>query len=145
MTVSADLTNPASRHDPIQALRDRYLDAALDEAGFSGWLPNALERAREAANRSEGEALMSAPRGAVDLIDAWFDRAERAMERAIEDCAPGTKIRAKATLAVRVRLEALSTHKESLRRAAIYLAVPNNAPDAVRIGWRAADRAWVAM
>jgi ubiquinone biosynthesis protein COQ9 len=32
-----------------------------------------------------------------------------------------------------------------LRRAAIYLAVPNNAPDAVRIGWRAADRAWVAM
>jgi len=145
MTVSADLTNPASRHDPIQALRDRYLDAALDEAGFSGWLPNALERAREAANLSEGEALLAAPRGAVDLIDAWFDRAERAMERAIEDCAPGTKIRAKATLAVRVRLEALSTHKESLRRAAIYLAVPNNAPDAVRIGWRAADRAWVAM
>jgi ubiquinone biosynthesis protein COQ9 len=145
MTVSADLSNSISRHDPIQGLRDRYLDAALDEACFSGWLPNALARARLAAGLSEGEALLAAPRGAVDLIDAWFDRAERAMERAIGDCAPGTRIREKATLAVRVRLEALSPHKESLRRAAIYLAVPHNAPDGVRIGWRAADRAWVAM
>lgn len=145
MTPSADLTHPISRHDPVAALRDRFLDAALDEAGFSGWFPASLDRARLAAGLSEGEAMLAAPRGAIDLIDAWFDRAERAMERAIEACEPGTKIRDKARLAVRVRLEALATHKESLRRAAIYLAMPNNAADALRIGWRAADRAWTSM
>jgi ubiquinone biosynthesis protein COQ9 len=131
--------------DPAQALRDRLLDAALDEAAFSGWTDSCVVRAREAAGLSEGEAMIAAPRGAIDLIDAWFDRAERAMERAIIDCPPDSKVRVKATLAVRARLDAMAPHKESLRRAALFLAMPINVPDAARIGWRAADRAWKAM
>lgn len=136
---------PKKSLDPKRALRDRLLDAALDEAAFTGWNDACLRRAREAAGLSEGEAMLAAPRGAIDLIDAWFDRAERAMERAITDCETGTKVRAKATLAVRARIDALAAHKESLRRAALILALPPNVPDAARIGWRAADRAWKAM
>ncbi len=131
--------------DPAFALRDRLLDAALEEAAFSGWNEGCVKRAREAASLSEGEAMLAAPRGAIDLIDAWFDRAERAMERAIIDLEAGTKIRVRATLAVRARLEAMAPHKESLRRAALFLAMPNHAADGARIGWRAADRAWRAM
>jgi ubiquinone biosynthesis protein COQ9 len=131
--------------DPARALRDRLLDAALDEAMFSGWGEGCVAKARVAAGLSEGEAMLAAPRGGVDLLDAWFDRAERAMERAVSDCPPDTKIRARATLAVRARLEAMASHKESLRRGAVFLALPQNVPDAARIGWRAADRAWKAM
>ncbi len=145
MTQSTQILPPAKPLDPARALRDRLLDAALDEAAFSGWNQGCVTRASEAAGLSAGEAMLAAPRGAVDLVDAWFDRAERAMERAISDCEPGTKIRVRATLAVRARLEAMAPHKESLRRAALFLAMPNNVPDAARIGWRAADRAWKAM
>jgi ubiquinone biosynthesis protein COQ9 len=145
MTISTQIAAPPKSLDPARDLRDRLLDAALDEAAFTGWNEACLTRARTAAGLSEGEAMLAAPRGCVDLVDAWFDRAERAMERAITDCEPGTKIRIRATLAVRARLEAMTPHKESLRRAALFLAMPNNVPDAARIGWRAADRAWKAM
>lgn len=145
MTNTSQIADPPKSLDPARALRDRLLDAALDEAAFTGWNDACLTRARDGAGLSEGQAMLAAPRGAIDLVDAWFDRAERAMERAIEDCEPGTKIRARATLAVRARLEAMAPHKESLRRAALFLAMPNNVPDAARIGWRAADRAWKAM
>jgi ubiquinone biosynthesis protein COQ9 len=145
MTGSTTPSDGLCLTDPVLALQERYLDAALDEASFSGWLPNSLERARVQAGLSSGEAMLAAPRGAIDLIDAWFCRAERAMVRALADCEPETKIRAKATLAVRVRLEALATHKESLRRGVLYLAAPNNAADGLRMAWRAADQAWVAM
>jgi ubiquinone biosynthesis protein COQ9 len=145
MTSETQIIDPKKSLDPARALRDRLLDAALDEAAFTGWNEACVARARDAAGLSEGEAMLAAPRGAVDLIDAWFDRAERAMERAITDLEPGTKIRTRATLAVRARLEAMGSHKESLRRAALCLALPTNVPDAARIGWRAADRAWKAM
>lgn len=145
MTEAAQIVSSANQLDPARALRDRLLDAALDEAAFSGWNQGCVARAREAAGLSEGEAMLAAPRGALDLIDAWFDRAERAMERAIIDCEAGTKIRVRATLAVRSRLDAMAPHQESLRRAALFLAMPNHVPDAARIGWRAADRAWKAM
>jgi ubiquinone biosynthesis protein COQ9 len=145
MTLTTQIAAPLKPLDPTKALRDRLLDAALDEAAFSGWNSACLTRARTAAGLSEGEAMLAAPRGAVDLVDAWFDRAERAMERAITDCEPGTKIRVRATLAVRARLEAMAPHKESLRRATLFLAMPQNVPDGARIGWRVADRSWKAM
>jgi ubiquinone biosynthesis protein COQ9 len=109
-----------SKSDPARDLRDRLLDCALEEAAFTGWNDACLSRARLASGLSDGE-------------------------RAIMDCPPETKIRAKATLAVRARLEAMAPHKESLRRAAVFLAMPHNVPDAAQIGWRAADRAWRAM
>lgn len=144
MTITTQIGTPLKPLDPARALRDRLLDAALDEAAFTGWNDSCVDRARLAARLSDGEAMLAAPRGAVDLIDAWFDRAERAMERAIEDC-EGTKIRIRATVAVRARLEAMAPHKESLRRATLFLAMPNHVPDGARIGWRGADRAWKAM
>ena len=145
MTKPTDIATITSPLDPARALRDRLLDAALDEAAFVGWNDSCMMRARQAAGLSEGEAMLAAPRGPVDLIDAWFDRAERAMERAIGDCEAGTKIRIRATLAVRARLEAMASHKESLRRATLFLAMPHHVPDGARIGWRGADRAWRAM
>jgi ubiquinone biosynthesis protein COQ9 len=145
MTLDPEIASPLKPLDPAGALRDRLLDAALDEAAFSGWNEGCVTRAREAAGLSIGETMLAAPRGALDLVDAWFDRAERAMVRAVTDCEPGTKIRVRATLAVRARIEAMAPHKESARRAALFLAMPQNVPDAAKIGWRAADRAWRAM
>ncbi|GIU66411.1 ubiquinone biosynthesis protein [Candidatus Phycosocius spiralis] len=145
MISSTSPNDTCCLNDPVQAFKERYLDAALEEAAFSGWFGGGLERARVEAGLSVGEAMLAAPRGAIDLIDAWFYRAERTMVRALAGCEPATKIRTKATLAVRVRLEALLPHKESLRRAVLYLAAPNHIPHGLRMAWRAADLAWMAI
>ena len=67
------------------------------------------------------------------------------MVRALEDAPPGTPIRQRAILAIRTRLDVLEPHKESMRRAAIFMALPQNGGDLVRMGWRASDLAWRAM
>lgn len=137
---STDLTLP----DPVTALRDRLLDAALDEAPFHGWTRAGLARAAAAAGLSAGEAMLAAPGGPGDLIDHWAARVDAAVARAIAD-ADGLKIRQKAALAVRTRVLAYAPHKEALRRALVALALPVHGTLAARLGWRAADTAWRAM
>jgi ubiquinone biosynthesis protein COQ9 len=141
--TTTDLAIPAD-NDPAAALTWRLLDAMLDEAAFSGWTSAALRRAAKDAGLSDGEALIAAPRGVLDVLDAWHMRADLAMVSAVQD-ASGLKIRQRATLAVRSRLEAVGAHKEAARRAAITLALPPNPPEAMSMGWRTADLAWRAM
>lgn len=130
--------------DPVSALRDRLLDAALDEAPFLGWTRSGLARAALAAGLTPGEAMLAAPGGPGDLIDHWAARVDAAVARAIAD-AEGLKIRQKAALAVRTRVLAYAPHKEALRRALVALALPVHGTLAARLGWRAADTAWRAM
>jgi ubiquinone biosynthesis protein COQ9 len=130
--------------DTAASLTWRLLDAMLIEAPFSGWNRAGLRRATRDAGLSEGEALIGAPRGVIDLLDAWHLQADTAMVAVVQEAA-GEKIRARATLAVRTRLESIAAHKEAARRAAITLALPTHAPEAVKMGWRTADLAWRAM
>lgn len=130
--------------DPVTVLRDRLLDAALDEAPFLGWTRSGLARAAVAAGLTPGEAMLAAPGGPGDLIDHWAARVDAAVARAIAD-AEGLKIRLKAALAVRTRVLAYAPHKEALRRALVSLALPVHGTLAARLGWRAADTAWRAM
>jgi ubiquinone biosynthesis protein COQ9 len=138
------MTDAIPTDDPAAALTWRLLEAMLAEAPFSGWTRSGLRRAARDAGLSEGEVMIAAPRGVIDLLDAWHVQADTAMVAAILE-AEGRKIRERATLALRSRLEAIGPHKEAARRAAIILAFPGNAPEAVRMGWRTADLAWRAM
>lgn len=131
---------------PYALWRDRLLDAALPHAAFEGWNQRTLAMAARDAGLAPGEVEQAAPRGALDLIDAFADRADQAMlHRLTETDLATLKIREKVTLAVRARLESLAGQQEAVRRAALTLAQPMNAPDAARIGWRTADRIWRAL
>lgn len=131
---------------PAAQWRAKLLDAAIGLAPFEGWTAAAFRQAATEAGLTNGQADVAAPRGALDLIDAFADRADRAMEAALAAPeAQGMKVREKATLAIRARLESLEGQKEAVRRAALALASPLYAPDAPRIAWRTADRAWRAM
>lgn len=143
-TILRLMTDAIHTDDPAAALTWRLLEAMLAEAPFSGWTRSGIRRAARDAGLSEGEVMIAAPRGVIDLLDAWHVQADAAMVAAIL-AAEGRKVRERATLAVRSRLEAIGAHKEAARRAAITLAFPGNAPEAVRMGWRTADLAWRAM
>ena len=52
------------------------------------------------------------------------------------------RVRDRIARTVRLRLEALEPHREALRRALAWYAVPFRQPAAARITWRTADVAW---
>lgn len=128
---------------PALALRDRLLDAMLDVAPDKGWNAAGIAAAGKRAGLSAGEIEIAAPRGAIELIEAFAARFDRLMEAelASHDLA-AMKVREKATLAVRTRIELLAPHKEAARRAAARIALERNPILAGQIAWRTADAIW---
>lgn len=136
------MNQPPKTH-PIHKL-PTLLDAFLDNAPFNGLSNAALKAAAKEIGINQGELEIIAPDYAISIIDYWFSKADEAMVHELS-IRKGLKIREKATLAVRVRLEYFSLHKEALRRAIVQLALPHNAPRSLAIGYRMADAAWRAF
>jgi ubiquinone biosynthesis protein COQ9 len=137
------MTQSDSPFDPV---RDAILAEALKGAAFDGFTPLALERAATDAGRSKAELAAAFPRGAIDLLRWWSVKADEAAASAAgEQREPPMKIREKVAAGVEARLAYLRPHKEAARRAAAFLALPHNAPEAARLVWASADAIWRAM
>jgi ubiquinone biosynthesis protein COQ9 len=76
----------------------------------------------------------------VEAFSHWAD--ERMAERMREDKAE--RMRERVAHAVRARLDALAPHKDAARRAAAFLAQPQNAPLAASLMMRSVDLMWRA-
>jgi ubiquinone biosynthesis protein COQ9 len=125
------------------ALRNRWLDAVLC-APQQDWSRSTLESARCTAVLTVGQARAAAPRGAIDLVEAWFERGDAAMLSLLAT-SPATKIRVRATLAVRTSIEALAVHRPLLTSALRMLALPKNVASGIGLNWRFADVTWLAI
>jgi ubiquinone biosynthesis protein COQ9 len=129
----------------IRSRRDRLLNAALAHVPFDGWTRRALDAAARDEGLSSADVDFAFPEGAGELVDHFADWADRAMLAAVDaDVLAALKVRERITRLVRIRLEILAPHKEAVRRAAAFLAVPVNAPVAARSVARTADRMWAA-
>jgi ubiquinone biosynthesis protein COQ9 len=128
------------------SLRDRVLDAVLFNAAFDGWGPAGVRAAvRDGAITAE-EAALAFPGGALEMIEYHSRRADRRMVEELERRGVGSlKIRDRITLAIRVRLEQNTAHREAVRRALAILALPTNAPLAARLLYRTVDAIWYAV
>lgn len=132
-----------SQELPSARLRLRLLNAMLPMAAERGWSHEALRSAALEAGLNEGECALCAPRGAIDVIDAFAARADQAMLEGLEGLEPApTRIRERVTAAVWQRLIGLEADREAVRRSLPILALPQNVPDGVRLGWRTADCIW---
>jgi ubiquinone biosynthesis protein COQ9 len=112
-------------------------------AVFDGWSDKALAMAAAELGVPAPRARLCFPKGAAEMIDAWFDSIDRVMAEAFPlERIEAMKIRDRIRELVMFRIEAIDPNKEALRRAAAILAQPQNLPLAARLGWRAADRMW---
>ncbi|NWG54243.1 MAG: COQ9 family protein [Hydrogenophilaceae bacterium] len=129
---------------PSDRFRDQLLDAIAPIAGEMGWTRRAVDAAAQAAKLSQGEAMLAAPRGAIDLMDAFAERADQVMlaELAALDLA-AMRIRDKVRAAVVARLRAQFPFKEAAK--AMSRALAARPGEAARILWRTADRIWRAL
>ena len=117
--------------------------AVADSATFDGWTDEALAMAADMEGVDPATARLAYKGGAMAMIAAWIARIDRDMAR---DLPPETlatmKIRERIRALVQYRLDAVRGQEEALRRALAIMAMPQNAPTALRLGWNSADTMW---
>lgn len=125
--------------------RDRIIRATLPNVPFDGWTEAALRAGAEEAGLGPETAARLFPRGVIQGIEHSITLADRDMLAgfdAKDTSAMGTT--AKVRAAVLIRLEQNVAHREAIRRAATLLALPHNAPIALRTLYRTVDAIWLA-
>ncbi len=69
------MTENAKNAAPSDEFRERLLDAMLEIAPEKGWTQAAADAAANRAGLTEGQAMLAAPGGAADLLEAFGRRA----------------------------------------------------------------------
>jgi ubiquinone biosynthesis protein COQ9 len=128
---------------PLQKIRERLALAVGENAVFDGWNRAAVESAAERLGIDPAQARVAFPKTQAGMIDAYIEAVDRAMaERLPPEKLSGMKIREKIRSLIWTRLEIMAPAREAVRRALAILAMPQNVPLGMRIGWRTADLMW---
>ena len=135
MAISPDLT--------LDELRIALAPAIADAAVFDGWTSLAVANAAEAEGVDPEVAKFAFKGGAMTLIAAWIAAIDSAMAQALPaEALAGMKIRERIRSLVQFRLDAVAGQQEALRRALAIMAMPQNAGQALKLGWGSADAMW---
>jgi ubiquinone biosynthesis protein COQ9 len=139
-----------TKPDDLVVVRDRILVATLTHVAFDGWSSAALKAGAADASRDGGwgpdMGLRAFPGGLADLVDHLSDWVDRRMLDELAGLDLGSmRIRDRIAAGVRARLGVLAPHREGVRRLLSHMALPQNAPQAARLTWRAVDAVWYAV
>jgi len=135
----------------LEDLRDRLLEAALAHVVFDGWTDAALRRAARDAGLKPDAVRFAFPGGGRDLLDWFARRGDAQLAAALaQDRGPranGERLRVRDAIAraVRLRLEAMSAHREAVRRGLALLALPHNLPRAATQIYHTVDTIWAGL
>jgi ubiquinone biosynthesis protein COQ9 len=123
--------------------RDRLLEAALVHVPFEGWSRRSLQAAAADLGMEPGLARRLMPRGGDDLLAQLEHWADRRMLAGVADVAlTSLPIRERIARLVRARLEALTPHREAVRRAVAARLLPTNSLAGGVALWRTLDLIW---
>ena len=125
----------------LDELRLALAPGIADSAVFDGWSVEALDMAADQLGADRDVARLAfKDDGAMGMICAWIETIDRQMTL---DLPPETlaamKIRERIRSLVQYRLDAVAGQEEALRRALAIMAMPQNAPRALKTGWNSAD------
>jgi ubiquinone biosynthesis protein COQ9 len=131
-----------SKEDLTQ-IRDEVIEQALQEAAFDGWSLRTFQNAAETAGYTRHMVTAAFPGGVDEAMDHLADYADRKMLEALRLTNPeDLRVRDRIRTAALTRLEILNPHKEAIRQAVSYYAIPPRHFRAARLVWRTADRIW---
>ena len=128
---------------PLEQLRRQLALAVGENAVFDGWTTTAVDSAAAQLGVDPVKARLAMPKSQAGMIDLYIQEVDRALETHFTpERLAGMKIREKIRSLVWRRLEIMGPAREAVRRALAILAMPQNVPLALRIGWRSADLMW---
>lgn len=133
----------AAADSSLEAMRLALAPAIADAAAFDGWSEEAVRAAADQVGLDADAALFAFQGGSIDMIDAWIAAIDAKMAAAFTaEQLAAMKIRERIRSLVQFRLDTIGWQQEALRRALAIMAMPQNAPRALRLGWRSADAMW---
>lgn len=121
------------------------IEAMLPDVPFDGWSRAALRRAARRIGMPPAEALALFPGGPADFaacFSRWADR--RMIDRVEHLPLQQLRVSERVALAIDTRLETVEPWREAVRRAVTILALPQNAPLAIRLLYETVDGIWYA-
>jgi ubiquinone biosynthesis protein COQ9 len=127
---------------PLEKLRRELALAVGENAVFDGWSAKAVDSAATQLGIDPVQARLAMPKSQAGMIDLYIQEVDRGLEAWAPERIESMKIRQKIRSLVWRRLEIMSPAREAVRRGLAILAMPQNVPLALRIGWRTADRMW---
>src|SRR3569833_1273115 len=136
-------TTDAATNDWAERTEQLVLDAALKEAPTRGWNRGMTLQAASDCGLGQGDAELLLPQGARDLAALLSRRHDARAMAILSEVDPSTlKIRERIFRAVPARLDAAAEDEAAARRWAAFLALPPNAPLALKLARAAADQLW---
>jgi ubiquinone biosynthesis protein COQ9 len=128
---------------PLEKLRRQLALAVGENAVFDGWTRKAVDSAAQQLGIDPAQARLAMPKGQAAMIDLYIQEVDRGLEAYFTpERLSKLKIREKIRALVWRRLEIMEPAREAVRRALAILAMPQNVPLALRIGWRTSDLMW---
>lgn len=128
-----------------ESQRAALIEAMLPEVPFDGWSRAALRAAARRIGLPAAEALALFPGGPADFAACFSRWADGHMLDRLERM-PLDQLRVpeRVALAVNTRLDIVEPWREAVRRALTILALPHNAPLAMRLLYETVDGIWYA-
>lgn len=129
----------------LDDLRLALAPAVAGVAAFDGWSEAAVRAAAEERGVNPDAAVYAFSGGPMAMIAAWIGWTDQQMNIALpKEQLAAMKIRERIRALVLARLDAMAPYKEALRRAQAIMAMPQNVPKALKLGWHSADAMWRA-
>jgi ubiquinone biosynthesis protein COQ9 len=130
---------------PLEKIRDRIALGVGENAVFDGWTAKAVESAAAQTGIDQAQARLAFPKAQPAMIDAYIEAVDREMAKRLTPAKLAKmKIREKIRSLVWARLEIMGPAREAVRTGLAILAMPQNVPMGMRVGWRTADLMWRA-
>jgi ubiquinone biosynthesis protein COQ9 len=128
---------------PLETIRLKLALAVGEHAVFDGWTQKAIDSAAAQLDIDPAQARLAFPKQAPHMIEAWIEGVDAAMKAHFTPKrVAAMKVRDRIRALIWYRLETMGPAREAVRTALSTLAMPQNVPLALRIGWRSADLMW---
>ena len=127
----------------LDELRTDLAPRIAAAAAFDGWSDAAVRAAALEAETDPDAAAYAFSGGAMAMISAYTGWVDQQMISALpKDKLATMKIRERIRAQVQARLDAMTPHREALRRAQSIMAMPHNVGRTLKLGWHSADVMW---
>lgn len=125
--------------------RDELIEALLGQVPFDGWTTRSLRQALVAIGEHPDDGPIYFSGGTGEMIGAFCALADERMEQAaVAADLAAYRVPQRVKAVIELRFEQNRPHKEAIRRALAWLALPMNAALAVRMTAATVDAIWHA-
>jgi ubiquinone biosynthesis protein COQ9 len=119
------------------------LEATLSHAAFDGWSQKAFDAGAKDTGIPADRALNAFPGGMAELLAFYHEVEDREMLEAMQRAnVSDMRVRDRIAFAVKTRLQHNMRHREAIKSACSFLAMPHNAALALRLLYRTVDAMW---